>query len=201
MPSNASVDFFDRQFQQQLARSEHALNPFEAAVFERAQGRLLDFGCGLGNLALAAARRGQPVLALDASPTAIAHLQQVARDEGLPLQARQADLREPIELDGFDTVVSIGLLMFFDCATAHSRLDWLLAQVRPGGIVALNVLVTGTTYLDMFTPAGHCLFDRRALQTRVAGWELLLDRHDEFAAPGNTVKAFSTVIARRPPSA
>lgn len=201
MPSNASVDFFDRQFQQQLARSEHALNPFEAAAFERAQGRLLDFGCGLGNLALAAARRGQPVLALDASPTAIVHLQQVARDEGLPLQARQADLREPIELDGFDTVVSIGLLMFFDCATAHSRLDWLLAQVRPGGIVALNVLVTGTTYLDMFAPAGHCLFDRRALQTRVAGWELLLDRHDEFAAPGNTVKAFSTVIARRPPSA
>ncbi len=201
MLPNASVDFFDRQFQQQLAQSEHALNPFETAVLKRARGHLLDFGCGLGNLALAAARRGQPVLALDASPTAIAHLQQVARDEGLPLQARQADLREPIELDRFDTVVSIGLLMFFDCATARSRLDWLMSQVRPGGIVAVNVLVEGTTYLDMFGPEGHCLLDPNALLQRVDGWDLLLDRHDEFPAPGNTVKAFSTVIARRPSAA
>jgi tellurite methyltransferase len=71
MSSNRSVEFFDRQFERQIQQTEAALNPFEQAALPHLRGRVLDFGCGLGNLALAAARAGCTVLALDASEVAI----------------------------------------------------------------------------------------------------------------------------------
>ena len=43
----------------------------------------------------------------------------------------------------FDAIVSIGLLMFFDCATARRVLADVRAHVRPGGVAVVNVLVEG----------------------------------------------------------
>ena len=63
MEPSHSVDFFDAQFRQQIERGAFALNPFEAAALPFLRGRVLDFGCGLGNLALHAARHGHTVLA------------------------------------------------------------------------------------------------------------------------------------------
>ena len=65
---DASIRFFDSQFRRQIRQAELALNPFEQRALPWLQGRVLDSGCGLGNLALAAARRGCTVPALDASP-------------------------------------------------------------------------------------------------------------------------------------
>lgn len=193
-----SVEFFDAQFTRQIAQHEFALNPFEAAVLPHLRGSVLDFGCGLGNLALAAARRGHAVLALDASPAAVAHLGSIAAAERLSLEARQADLRA-MRLDRvFDSVVCIGLLMFFDCAAARTQLDHLRSRVAPGGIAALNVLTEGTTFMGMFGPEGHCLFPRDALAARFADWTILYDDHSEHPAPGGMVKAFATLIAERP---
>jgi len=90
MESSASVRFFDAQFERQLAAGELQLNPFEQAALPFLQGHLLDFGCGLGNLALAAARRGCTVVALDGSAAAIAHLQALATARGLPITAVRA---------------------------------------------------------------------------------------------------------------
>src|SRR5450830_353234 len=116
--TNRSVQFFDTQFQQQTKQRDFKLNPFELAAIPHLHGRVLDYGCGMGNLAFAAAERGCSVLALDASPAAITYIQQRAVAEALPVQAVLADLRD-YELDeDFDVVVSIGLLMFFDCPTA-----------------------------------------------------------------------------------
>ena len=81
---------------------------------------MLDFGCGLGNLAMAAAVQGCPVLALDASPTAIAALHRRAQAAALPVEAIEADLRHYRIGEDFDCVVSIGLLAFLDCATARA---------------------------------------------------------------------------------
>ncbi|MBK7081878.1 MAG: methyltransferase domain-containing protein [Betaproteobacteria bacterium] len=91
MNTPRTVDFFDRQFRRQIDAGEFALNPFEARALPHLRGRVLDLGCGLGNLALAAARRGCEVTALDASPAAIARLQAVARREALALVAAEAD--------------------------------------------------------------------------------------------------------------
>src|SRR5690606_38023990 len=94
MSPHHSIEFFDRQFQRQIAEGELTLNPFERATLAHLRGRVLDFGCGLGNLALEAARRGCEVEALDASASAIAHLRAAAARESLPLRATEADLRE-----------------------------------------------------------------------------------------------------------
>lgn len=196
--ANASIDFFEAQFQRQLRQGELALNPFEQAALAHVRGDMLDYGCGLGNLALAAARRGCRVLALDASATAIAHLQEVAAREHLPLEAREADLRSVVPEGRFDTIACIGLLMFFDCATAQRQLERVQALLRPGGVLVLNVLVRGTTYLGMFDAAGHCLFEEDALLQGMAGWQMLHQAHQEFDAPGGTRKAFLTLIARKP---
>lgn len=199
MLADASVRFFEAQFQRQVHDHDLRLNPFESAALPYLHGRVLDFGCGLGNLALAAARQGCSVLALDASPTAVAHLRCAAAEEGLAVEAVEADLRSHALQEGFDAIVSIGLLMFFDCPTARSKLHELQARVLPGGIAAVNLLEEGTTYLQMFDPDHHCLFERNELQQRFAGWEILHVAHQEFPAPGGEVKAFATVIARKPP--
>lgn len=198
MNNNRSVEFFDRQFEQQIHQTEGALNPFEQAALPHLRGRVLDFGCGMGNLALAAARAGCPVLALDASEVAIAHLQQVAAAEGLPMQAQVADLSRYRVSGEFDTIVSIGLLMFLDCATAQRALDDLQAHLVSGGALVVNVLVEGTTYMDMFDPDAHCLFARDFLQARLAGWQVIESGYQDFAAPGNTVKSFATIVASKP---
>lgn len=198
MSADTSIRFFDTQFQRQLRDADLQLNPFEQLSLAHVRGRVLDYGCGLGNLALAAARRGCSVLALDGSPTAIAHLRQVAQAESLSIQAGEADLRTFKLEDEFDTVLCIGLLMFFDCPTARRQLAGLQASVRPGGVAVVNVLVEGTSYLDMFDREGHCLFARDELAQQFAGWTILHDEHQDFAAPNGLCKRFATVVARKP---
>ncbi|MDP2032547.1 MAG: class I SAM-dependent methyltransferase [Polaromonas sp.] len=198
MSQNASIRFFDEHFQHQIAGQAHTLNPFEVAALPHIRGKVLDYGCGIGNLTVAAARRGCPVFALDGSHAAIEHLRDLATLEGLPIVAEEADLQEHEVADDFDSVVCIGLLMFFDCLTAYRKLQELLSHVRPGGVVILNVLTEGTTYMDMFSPEGHCLFQPEELRQRFTGWHILSLQHQEFPAPSDTRKVFLTIIANKP---
>jgi len=198
MASSHSIEFFDKQFERQLREHDLALNPFERAALPHLHGRVLDLGCGMGNLAVSAARQGCSVLALDASPTAIDHLIGVAVREGLDIEARQADLTHYAIDEAFDTIVSIGLLMFFDCSNARRSLADIQAHVFPGGTAIVNVLVEGTTYLDMFGTDSHCLLPRGELAERFAPWDLIQSGFSDFEAPGARVKSFATVIARKP---
>jgi tellurite methyltransferase len=198
MNTNASIQFFDEQFQRQVARAEYALNPFEIAALPYLQGEVLDYGCGLGNLAVEAARRGCLVTAFDASPAAVAHIEAVAREANLSLTTAEADLRQHRIAKDYDAIVCIGLLMFFDCPTAYQKLADVQAHVRPGGVAVINVLTEGTNFMSMFSPEGHCLFKADDLVQRFAGWEMLMNRTETFPAPGNTQKVFATAIARKP---
>jgi tellurite methyltransferase len=95
-------------------------------------------------------------------------------------------------------VVSIGLLMFLDCAVARRVMDEIERAVRPGGVCVLNVLVEGTTFMKMFDESAYCLFPRDALLARFAGWAVLDHRIEDFDAPEpGTIKRFATLIARR----
>lgn len=193
-----SVEFFDRQFAVQVNQDQHRLNPFESMTQAYLRGDVLDFGCGLGNLSVVAAERGCRVLALDAAPTAITYLKRLASERGLALTAVQADLRHYKIDASFDVVVSIGLLMFFDRATALAQLSQLMACLRPGGIASVNVLVEGTSFLDMFGTDDYYLFQRDELRNAFKGWEILAESFHDSAAPNSTVKCFVTVIARKP---
>jgi tellurite methyltransferase len=197
MSAHRTIDFFDQQFRRQIDAAEFALNPFESSALPHLRGRVLDLGCGLGNLARAAARQGCEVTALDASPAAIAQLQSVARGEALSLTAAIVDF-DTWRIDAvYDTVVAIGLFMFFPRPRSVALFDDALAHVGPGGTLVVNVLIEGTTYLEMFEPGRSTLFGENEIAERCAGWRILESRIDSFAAPGNTVKRFSTVIARR----
>lgn len=198
MRQNRTLTFFDTQFRRQIRAGEFVLNPFERLALPFLQGRVLDLGCGLGNLALEAARRGCPVTALDGSAAAIARLRETAAAESLPIEARKTDLSTHRIGETFDAIVCIGLLMFFEKGHALQMLREIQTHVRSGGHAIVNVLIEGTTYLDMFEPGRYYLFGRRELQESFASWKVLESRYDGFEAPGSTLKAFATVVAQRP---
>ncbi len=199
MNSDHSVAFFDKQFRQQVRNRDFQLNPFELLALPYLKGRVLDFGCGLGNLAIAAAQQGCSVVALDASPAAIEHLRQRALGAALPVEAVEADLRSHEIAGQFDCVVSIGLLMCFDRASALHQLSSLQESLRPGGIAMVNTLIEGTTYLDMFGSGEHYLFARDEMAEHFGGWDILHAEFRDFDAPNGRIKSFVTLIARKPP--
>lgn len=200
MKSNRTIAFFDTQFERQVREGDFALNPFEKLALPYLHDRVLDMGCGLGNLSIAAARRDCSVLALDASPNAIARVRQVASAEALTITAEEVDFESYVITDMFDTVVAIGLFMFFPKKRALELLADAQAHVLPSGIAIVNVLVEGTTYLGMFEPGHYYLFPENELRDHFRGWEILEFRHDSFPAPNQTVKEFAILIARKPQS-
>jgi tellurite methyltransferase len=192
-----SVEFFETQFQRQTQEHDYALNPFEVQALDYLTGTVLDLGCGLGNLSLEAGRRGHRVLAVDASPTAVGRINADAQREGLSVQAIQADLAEWTIDQSFDTIVAIGLLMFF---RRERALDLLLAiqeHVNPGGRAIVNVLIDGTTYMGMFDGDSYYLFSPKEIQKQFSGWKILSSRQETFSAPEGTLKEFVTVIAEK----
>lgn len=196
--TNRSIAFFDSQFSTQAQQQIYALNPFELLALPHLSGRVLDLGCGLGNLSVEAARHGCSVHALDAAPAGVEDLRRRAQSLGLPIMAELADLAHYRISETYDCVVSIGLLMFFSPRLANERLGDMSNAVEPGGIAVLNTLIEGTSYLDMFEPNHYYLFREAELEQHFKDWEILESRMDSFPAPGATVKRFATVIARRP---
>lgn len=196
--ASRSIDFFDRQFRKQIAARDFALNPFEQAALPFVQGRTLDLGCGLGNLAIAAARRSARVVAVDASLPAVVHIAEVSLAEDLAMAAVFSEVSAYRLAGEYDTIVAIGLLMFMSREPALELLLEITHHVAAGGCAIVNVLVEGTTYLDMFDRDAYCLFGRDELQSHFAGWKIELSRQETFAAPRDTLKVFSTIVARKP---
>lgn len=195
---NKSMQFFDAQFRRQVSDGEFKLNSFELRALKHLAGDVLDLGCGLGNLSLEAARRGCRVVAVDSSPTAIARIKEAARIEGLGIDARIEDMSSWNVDRSYDTIVAIGLLMFFPRSRGLALLRSIQSNVAPGGTAVINVLVEGTTYLDMFQPGAYYLFGRSELAELFAGWAVRDVAIDSFFAPGGTLKQFCTVTAVKP---
>jgi tellurite methyltransferase len=194
---NNSVKFFENQFQGQVRNRQYALNPFETLALKYLKGEVLELGCGLGNLSLEAAKQGHRVVTVDASPTAVARVHADATCEGLPVQVIQADIEKWSIDRSYDTIVAIGLLMFFPHETAIKLLQAVQEHVKPGGCAIVNVLLDGTTYMGMFDLDNYCLFQPKELEERFAGWKILESHDQTFPAPEATRKEFSTVIAEK----
>ncbi len=197
MIMNQSITFFDTQFQKQVANNDFALNPFEKIALPFVHGHVLDLGCGMGNLSIEAARCGAKVLAVDASSSAIERIQKAAAAENFAIDAVLADIGN-YEITGrFDTIMAIGLLMFFKREKALVLLADIQEHVAGQGLAIVNVLTEGTTFMGMFEPGNYYLFGQSELEDRFKGWNVLRSIRDSFDAPGNTKKEFSTVIAQK----
>jgi SAM-dependent methyltransferase len=98
----------------------------------------LDAGAGTGRHALAIARRGIPVVALDQSPEMLAAVERAAHEEALPVETMVASLAAPLPLadERFDLIICALVLTHIpDLARAIGELARVL---RPGG----HLLVT-----------------------------------------------------------
>ncbi len=183
-PQRNALEIFEREFRDRIATADYAPSAFEQAILPYLAGDVLDLGCGLGILALAAAERGCRVVALDASPTAIADLARRARERGLAIEAHTADLRHYVPGARYDCVVALGLLSALPCSDARGLLARLREAVRPGGIAALSVPADADPGRDELLHA-------------FSGWQVLLSTPQEAFAPGGEPRCLHILVARQ----
>ena len=98
--------------------------------------RLLDVGCGSGQLALIASRNGADAMGVDIAENLIERARERARVEGLGARFRLADAEAlPFAHASFDVVTSLAGAMF--APRPEIVAGELLRVCRPGGIIAM----------------------------------------------------------------
>ena len=124
--------------------TERALDALGAIAGQR----LLDLGCGTGNVALAAARRGARVVAVDPAKRLVEVTRARALEAGLELQALAGDAGAVPAGDGaFDLAASVFAVIFAPDPDAAAR--ELLRVVRPGGRVVLTAWRSSGAIFEM----------------------------------------------------
>jgi len=114
--------------------------PLWERMASRADGPVLDLGCGTGRVALHLARRGHRVIGLDLEPELIAALS--ARADGLPLETVIADAREfRLDDDVMLALAPMQVLQLLEGTAARvACLRCVAAQLRQGGRFAAAIL-------------------------------------------------------------
>ncbi len=131
-------DDFDAAYRQTTPVYGEAPDPLLTAHQQHiAPGRpVLDLGSGQGRHALALARAGHEVHALDPAAVAVAILSELATQEGLPIRCLQCHFQEfPGRPGSYAAVLAFGLipiLTWEDIATLRAALSSWLAPGGPG---------------------------------------------------------------------
>lgn len=158
-------------------------------------GRALDVACGAGRHAIWLAERGWRVTAVDYSRVAIEILLGRARERGLTIDARVADLeRDEFSLEprSYDLIVNCGYLQ-------RDLFPAIRAGVRVGGLVlAVIKMADDDPGVKPINPA--FLLDPGELRAEFSGWELWHDyegkprhRPHPLHLPGGNAE----IVARR----
>lgn len=121
-------------------RFSRYMEPDARVFYERidipAGGKMLDVGCGSGQLALLAARDGVNVTGVDIAPNLVERARQRASAEGLNARFMEGDAEAlPFEDASFDVVASLIGAMF--APRPELVAQELLRVCSPGGIIAM----------------------------------------------------------------
>ena len=101
--------------------------------------RVLDVGCGVGDVALLAAKIVGPsgmVVGVDRNPGSITAAENRARRAELNIQFRVAELQDRPELGRFD--MAIGRYVLFHSPDPAALVRDAASYIRPGGVVAFH---------------------------------------------------------------
>jgi len=88
--------------------------------------RVLDLGCGMGHGAVALARQGAKVIAVEPDPTQVAHARELAEQHLVRIELHQADLAEL----AFVSSASVDLVLSAFSLAAVDDLDRVFRQVH-----------------------------------------------------------------------
>lgn len=164
--------------------------------------RALDLGCGVGRHALALARLGFEVEAVDASPAGLAELAKSAAGEGLEIAGRHAAMTDlPCADASFDLVLSWNVIYHGDPQVVRGAVAEIARVLKPGGTyqgtmlskrnrhfgrgreIAPDTWVDETSEDDKAHP--HFFCDAGELGLLFAGFEVLALRQDDHGKPGH----------------
>jgi len=98
--------------------------------------RVLDAGCGTGQLAVELARRGAEVVAVDLSPTLVDHARARADEAGVAVAFHAGDMLDPA-FGTFDLVVAMDSLIHYELPDTMHALATLAPRVREQMLVTL----------------------------------------------------------------
>lgn len=128
---------------------------------------VLDMMCGYGRHALALARQGIRVTAVDNLPSYIEEITAAASQESLPLEAVQANLAHYRPAGPYDLAICMGnSLNFFGSADLRSILQKTAAAVRSGGHLLINTWSIAEIAYPGFKAEGEGMVGDLNMKTR-----------------------------------
>jgi len=120
-------------------RTENEVAFIWQALSLKSGASVLDLGCGHGRISNGLARRGVLVTAVEILPMFLKRAQDDAAHEGLSVDYKRADIRQPVAAGPFDAAVMWFFSFGYHADEENLRVLHNIAQVlKPGGLLLLD---------------------------------------------------------------